>query len=72
MTIEYKGKISLLIFIIFLASIIPFCMISSYRESIVENRINELSIAHQENVLGFNKIFESTNSQQINKGKKRE
>jgi len=74
MNIEYKGKISILIFIILLASIIPFCMISSYRESIVENRVHELSIARQEKVLGLNKIFEPTNNQQVSmrKGEQRE
>jgi len=74
MTIENKGKISILIFIIALASIIPLCMISSYRESIVVNRVQELSIAHQEHALGLNKIFESDHNQQISlkKGKQRE
>jgi hypothetical protein len=71
---EYKGKISILIFIIFLASIIPFCMISSYRESLIQNRINELSISRQKNELGLNRIFENKNHQQISmrKGEQRE
>jgi len=75
MSLDNKGKISLLIFIIFLASIIPYCMISSYRESIVQNRIQAISITHQENALGLNKIFNSSNNQQISltkKGEKRE
>jgi len=75
MSIEYKGKMSIIIFVILLASIIPYCMISSYRESIVQNRINELSIVRQEHALGLNKIFESTTSSQhiaIDKGEQRE
>jgi len=74
MSIENKGKLSILIFIIVLASIIPLCMISSYRESIVVNRVQELSIAHQERALGLHKIFVSDNNQQISlkEGEQRE
>ena len=74
MSLEYKGKISILVFIFFLASIIPFCMIHSYRESIVKNRVHELSIAHQEKELGIDKLFDRSYHPQIslNKGEQRE
>jgi len=74
MNTEYKGKISILVFIIILASIIPFCMIHSYRESIVKNCVQELSIVHQEKELGLNKLFNGSNHQQVSliKGAKRE
>jgi hypothetical protein len=71
MSLENKGKISILIFIIFLASIIPFCMISSYRETIVQGCVQELSIARQENLAGLNKVFNSASNKQIVPDKKR-
>ncbi|ETR73064.1 MAG: hypothetical protein OMM_07174 [Candidatus Magnetoglobus multicellularis str. Araruama] len=57
MNTENISKITILVFIIFLASIIPFCMIFSSRDSLVQNRVHELVIARQENELGLNKIF---------------
>jgi len=74
MNIEYKGKITLLLFIIILASIIPFCMISSFRESIVQNRVNELSIARQEHILELDQLFAPKNNHDISmrKGEQRE
>jgi hypothetical protein len=72
MSLDNKGKISILIFIILLASIIPYCMISSYRESILQNRVQELSIARQENVLELNKIFNTSNKHHVSMPKKGE
>ncbi|KPA18852.1 membrane or secreted protein [Candidatus Magnetomorum sp. HK-1] len=67
MASPYKEKITLLIIFLLLVSIIPFCMVSSSRNTLVQEHIHELIVANQENNLSLEQVFKLQSEDHVDK-----
>ncbi|MBF0452332.1 MAG: hypothetical protein HQK75_16640 [Candidatus Magnetomorum sp.] len=57
MTIQYKETMSLILIIVLISLIIPFCMITSSRNTLVQTRVNDLIVARHEQDLVLDRAF---------------
>jgi len=60
MTIQYKETMTLIIIFALISLIIPFCMMTSSRNMVVQNSVDNLVIASQENQMALSKALKMT------------
>jgi len=69
MTLPNTEKITLLIIFVLIASIVPFCMVISSRNSLIQERVHELVVTQQESNLSIEQCFRLPTDNDANKKK---